>query len=123
MSMGYVTCPSPMGGVLWKGDLAAHDVGFTAVRAFIDGHMHKGWTLSIYDAVTGGAAEIDCELPEIPEIVAYVYNLEHAAPMLVVGESPVTESYVVGMTCTRGRIAIPGMCKAEDGKLVDTSAR
>lgn len=122
MSKGYTACPSPMGGVMWKGNLAGHGAGYTAVRSFIDGHRHEGWTLSIYDAVTNSTAEIDCGLPEMPEIVAHVYNLEHATPMLFVGENPVSESYVVGMTCTRGRIAIPGLYKAEGNNLVRTDA-
>ena len=33
-----------------------------------------------------------------------------------------SESYVVGMTCTRGRIAIPGLYKAEGNNLVRTDA-
>ena len=29
-----------------------------------------------------------------------------------------TESYVVGMPCTRGALNIPGVYKAENGKLI-----
>lgn len=30
-----------------------------------------------------------------------------------------SESYVVGMPCTRGRLNIPGIYKVENGKLID----
>jgi len=45
-------------------------------------------------------------------------NLEHAFPISFIGENQMTESYVVGMTCTRGALNIPGMYKAENGKLI-----
>lgn len=57
----------------------------------------------------------------MPNIAAYIYNLEHAYPMTFIGENPVTESYVIGMRCTRGRINIPSTWKAENGKLVNLS--
>ncbi|MFR2588134.1 MAG: hypothetical protein ACLS9I_09575, partial [Adlercreutzia equolifaciens] len=53
----------------------------------------------------------------IPRIAAFVYNLEHAAPMTFIGENPVSKSYVVGMRCTRGRLDFPGIYRAEGGKL------
>ena len=46
-----------------------------------------------------------------------MYNLEHAAPITFIGENPASESYVVGMCCTRGRLAFPGIYRAEGGKL------
>ena len=45
-------------------------------------------------------------------------NLEHAFPISFIGENQMTVSYVVGMTCTRGALNIPGMYKAENGKLI-----
>ena len=45
-------------------------------------------------------------------------NLEYAFPMSFIGENQMTGSYVVGMTCTRGALNIPGMYKAENGKLI-----
>ena len=38
--------------------------------------------------------------------------------MSFIGENQMTESYVVGMPCTRGALNIPGMYKAENGKLI-----
>ena len=37
--------------------------------------------------------------------------------MTLIGENPLTESYVVGMCCTRGKLDFPGIDRAEDGKL------
>lgn len=123
MSNKFIELPSPMGGVLWIGDLAERDAGYSMVKSFIEQHEHDGWTLSIFDALTEATIEIDCELSEIPQIVAYVYNTEHATPMTFIGENPVSESYVIGMTCTRGHFNIPGAYKAENGKLTDLSVQ
>lgn len=117
--MNYVEAISPMGGTLWRGEnLACNDAGKSIVDAFIQKYFHKGWTLSIYDELSQSTIEVDCELPDMSTIVSYIYNLEHAAPMTFIGENPMTESYVVGMNCTRGRIDIPGAYKAQDGKLI-----
>ena len=72
-----------MGGVLWKGDLAGCDAGYSTVKSYI----------------------------------------EHAEPMTFVGENPGSKSYVIGMTCTRGRFSILGMYKAENGKFTDLSTQ
>ena len=39
-----------------------------------------------------------------------------------IGENPLSESYVIGMRCTRGRIDLPGTYRDAGGKLVPTSA-
>lgn len=110
------------GGTIWRGDdLAGFDAGRSLLAKFIEEHPHDGWTLSIYNTLAEAAAEIDCPTGEIPQIVSFVYNLEHAAPMTFIGENPLTESYVVGMYCTRGRLDFPGIYRAEDGKLKPVS--
>lgn len=120
MSNNFIELLSPMGDVMWKSDLAGNDAGYSAMESFVKEHTHVGWTLSVFDALTESTIEIDCcDLAEMPKIVSYIYNLEHAAPMTFIGENPVSESYVVGMTCTRGRLNIPGVYKVENGKLID----
>lgn len=117
--MNYVEGIASTGGMLWTGEnLAGNDAGKSTVDAFVQKYSHKGWTLSIYDQLSQSTIEIDCELADMSTLVSYIYNLEHAAPMTFIGENPLTESYVVGMTCTRGRIDIPGVYKAQDGKLI-----
>ena len=106
------------GGVIWRGDnLAGSDAGRSLLDKFIGTHPHEGWSLSVYDTCTENTAEIDCTVEEIPQIVSFVYNLEHAAPMTFIGENSLSESYVVGMRCTRGRLEFPGVYRAEGGKL------
>ncbi len=106
------------GGVIWRGnDLAGLDAGFSLVAKFINEHPHDGWTLSIYDTLSEATAEIECPVDEIPQVVSFVYNLEHAAPMGFIAENPLSESYVVGMQCVKGRLDFPGLYRAEDGKL------
>lgn len=75
------------------------------------------------DAVAHAVGGFRIAGEHMPQIVAYIYNIEHAAPMTFIGENSASESYVVGMTCTRGRFSIPGAYKAEDGKLTDLSAQ
>ena len=121
MDNNIIELPSPMGGVMWKGDLTVGlDGGQTVMKAFIEEHKHVGWTLSIFDTLTEYTIEIDCcDLAEMPNIVSLIYNLEKAAPIAFIGENPMSESYVVGMPCTRGRLNIPGIYKVENGKLID----
>ena len=104
---------------LGKDNLAGIDMGYSVVKAFIEKHPHPEWTLSIYDMLSQSSIEIACPVSEIPEIVSFVYKTEHAAPLSFIGENPLSESYVVGMSCTRGRLRIPGMYLAENGKLID----
>lgn len=117
MVAGY-TETTLMGGKIWRGDdLAGSDAGFARVKEFIERYPHEGWTLSIYNSLDESTAEIDCPAEEMPKIASFVYNLERAYPMTFIGENPLTESYVVGMTLTRGRIQTPGVYRAENGKL------
>lgn len=129
MDNNIIELPSPMGGVMWKGHLSGLDDtgdslrindGYSTMKAFIEEHEHVGWTLSIFDTITEYTIEIDCcDLAEMPKIVSLVYNLEKAAPIAFIGENPMSESYVVGMPCTRGRLNIPGIYRVENGKLID----
>ena len=74
-----------------------HDGGFFAIKEFIDKHKHDGWSLSVYDTATNKNVEIDCPIEEIPKIISYIYNWEHAYPILFIGENIITDSYAVGM--------------------------
>lgn len=65
---------------------------------------------------TQKTVDIVCNLNEMPEIAERIYHLEHASPLTFIGDNPVSESYVVGMTFTQGRIEF-GNYKYEYGKL------
>lgn len=138
MISDYKEVSSSFGGVMWKPDLskkvnikdsplealsrdnlAGTDMGYSIVKAFIEKHPHNEWTLSIYDMLSQSNIEIACAVSEIPKIVSFIYKTEHAAPISFIAENPLSESYVVGMSCTRGRLRIPGIYSAKDGKLVD----
>ena len=121
MNKDYEVVLAPFGGgIMWKGDdLAGIDAGFSIMKQFIEENPHKEWLLSIFDSLTQSSIEIDCNINEMPDIVAYIYQLEHASPMYFIGENWISESYVVGMNCTRGRLNIPGIYVAKSGKLID----
>lgn len=118
MSISYNVIHTPL-GILWKGnDLSGMDGGLSMMKDFIEKNPHADWSLSIFDSLTQSTIEINCSMSEMPEIVSYIWNLEHASPMNFIGENYMTESYIVGMPCTRGRLNIPGVYKAENGKLI-----
>lgn len=123
MTTTYTETVHPQtGGVLWQikdEDLAIGDGGYALMSDFVKSHLHDDYTLSIFDSATELAVEIDCPVMEMPQIVSYIYHLEHAMPLSFIGENPLSCSYVVGMRCTRGQLSIPGMYKAEDGKLIE----
>ena len=50
------------------------------------------------------------------KIVDYIYHLEKGTPLTFIGVNSLSDSYVVGMSISRGRIDF-GCYKAEDGKL------
>lgn len=109
-----------MGGSMWRVEdrgLSAQDGGEALVAAFIEEHPHDDFTLSIYDTITQSTVEILCPLSEMPRIVAFVYHLEKATPLEFIGENLLSDSYVVGMPLTRGRISVGTLYRAEDGKL------
>ena len=95
------------GDVVWKindRDLAITDCGKSLMEKFIRQYKNEGYTLSIYDNITKNTIEIDASIIEIPEIVSNIYRAEHATPMNFIGINSLTDSYVVGMTLTKGHI-------------------
>lgn len=95
------------GDVVWKindKDLAITDCGKSLMEKFIRQYKNEGYTLSIYDDITKNTIEIDASIIEIPEIVSNIYRAEHATPMNFIGINSLTDSYVVGMTLTKGHI-------------------
>ena len=87
------------------------------MQKFIEKHKHSDFSLSIFDSLTNQTIEIDCGIDEMPTIVDYVYHLEKGTPLTFIGLNSMSDSYVVGMTVSRGEIDF-GSYKAENGKLV-----
>lgn len=110
---------SPTGDILWKiEDISLALVGVSElVNDFISQNKHEDYTLSIYDTMTSNTIEIDCPITEMPQIVDYIYHLEKGAPLTFIGVNSISDSYVVGMMISRGRIEF-GRYKAENGKLI-----
>lgn len=114
----YIEKSTYCGGELWKAsNLAGSDAGRSITEQFLEEHPHQGWSLSIFDTVSERAAVIECDMKNMPKIVSTIYNIEHAYPITFIGENPLTELYVIGMRCTRGRFEIPGVYKDIGGKL------
>lgn len=110
--------PSPMGGNMWIGDIKQNDDGYSAVQSFIKKFPHENWSLSIFDTISQSNIEIECDISDMPFIVSHIYNMENGYPMIFIGENPMSESYVVGMNCTKGQLSIPGVYKVENKKLI-----
>ena len=108
MKTDYEIMENPMtGDIMWKIndiDLAITDCGKSLMEKFIRQYKNEGYTLSIYDDITKNTIEIDASIIEIPEIVSNIYRAEHATPMNFIGINSLTDSYVVGMTLTKGHI-------------------
>ena len=95
------------GDIVWKindRDLALSDCGKSFMEKFVKQYKNEGYTLSIYDNITKNTIEIDASIIEMPEIVSNIYRAEHATPMNFIGINSLTDSYVVGMTLTKGHI-------------------
>lgn len=106
-----------MGSPLWRlRGMLGFDREFEIVREFLRTYRHENYTLSIYDILLNqSGAEIACSYDEIEDILAYIYHAEHAEPILWIGLNPASESYVVAMPLTRGRVS--GIYNVVDGKL------
>ena len=119
MDSTYKISNHPMtGDVTWiveDVDLAVTDGGAGFMEAFIKQYRHNDYTLSIFDSSTNQTVGIMCAVDNMPRIVSYIYHLEHAT-LSFIGLNSLTESYVVGMSLTRGRIE-SGVYQDVDGHL------
>ncbi len=120
MKTDYEIMENPMtGDIMWKIndiDLAITDCGKSLMEQFIKQHRNEEYTLSIYDDITKNTIEIDASIIKMPEIVSNIYRIEHATPMSFIGVNSLSDSYVVGMTLTKGHIDF-GCYKYINGKL------
>ena len=77
--------------------------GFKEIRKFLERNYHQDYTLSIYDTLGQDAVEVICDYDSMVDVIAYVSNAEHDFPEWI-GVNDLSESYVVGMSFTRGNI-------------------
>ena len=115
----YIETVVPTGDPIWKIDdiSLALDGVKELMQKFIEKYKHSDFSLSIFDCITNQTVEIDCGTDEMPTIVDYVYHLEHGTPLTFIGLNSMSDSYVVGMTISKGKINF-GCYRAENGKLV-----
>ncbi len=107
------------GDLMWKINdinLAVTDGGRKIAEQFIKENNHNDYSLSIYDELTKNTIEIEANISEIPIIVSYIYQMEHATPLTFIGVNSLSKSYVVGMNLAKGHIEF-GRYKYVDGKL------
>ncbi len=77
--------------------------GFKEIRKFLERNYHQDYTLSIYDTLGQDAVEVICDYDSMVDVIVYVSNAEHDFPEWI-GVNDLSESYVVGMSFTRGNI-------------------
>jgi hypothetical protein len=90
--------------------------GFQEIQNFLRENRKEGYTLSLYDMMTQTTAEIECTVGEILPIIMQVTNMEKDFPAWI-GINELTESYVVGLNFTRGRLHTLSSYKYIDGNL------
>ena len=120
MNSTYEITKNPLtGDIMWKIndlDLAITDAGRGIIQAFIKDNLYENYSLSIFDTLTENTIDIECELNQIPQIVSYIYRIEHGTPLSFIGINSWTNSYVVGMQFTKGHINF-GSYTFNNGKL------
>ncbi len=85
------------------------------IERFLHDNFHEGYTLSLYNILEESTAEIACPFEEMLSAIATAANIEHDFPAWI-GINELSESYVVGLKFTRGRLETPGIYEFEDGR-------
>ena len=117
------TFSSMTGDTLWKikdNGLALGGI-VELMYSFISENRYEDYTLSIFDTMTAKTIEIECPVSEMPKIVDYIYHCEKGTPLTFIGVNSLSNSYIVGMSISRGRIDF-GCYKVEDGTLKKLNA-
>ena len=92
--------------------------GFKEIQDFLKQNYHKDYTLSIYNNCEQATVEVICAYEEMLDVIMYVTNMEHDFPAWI-GVNELSDSYVVGMDFTRGRLHTPSICEWKEGRLVE----
>ncbi len=100
-----------------KKDLTYGNEGFKEVKVFLEENYHKGFTLSLYNLMDHSTAEIICSANEMIKVIMLASSMEHDFPAWI-GINELTESYVVGMNFTRGRLKTFSVYEYIDGQLI-----
>lgn len=120
----YVEENHPLtGDVVWKFQCSGIEA-LKTLKCFLDKYPHPGYRLSVFDILSdiSTLSGISCiEISDVPfedivQIVEFIYHQEQAEPIFWVGVNSWSDSYIVAMPLTRGRIC--GRYKVVDKKLV-----
>lgn len=90
--------------------------GFREIGYFFSENFHKDFTLSLFNIINGRTAEILCPFEDMLDVIMLATNIEHDFPRWI-AVNELSESYVVGLHFTRGRIKSPAGYRYENGKL------
>ena len=91
--------------------------GFNEIRDFLKQHYSKDYTLSIFDTIAQTTIEVICDFDDMVDVIVYVANVEHDFPAWI-GINEISESYVVGIAFTRGRLSTPSIRKWKNNTLM-----
>lgn len=91
--------------------------GFNEIRDFLKKHYYKNYTLSIFDTIAQATIEVTCDFDDMVDVIIHVSNVEHDFPAWI-GVNELSDSYVVGIAFTRGRLSTPSIRKWENNKLL-----
>lgn len=89
--------------------------GLNEIKSFLKENFHQDYTLSLYNILEESTAEIVCPFEEMLAAIATAVNVERDFPAWI-GVNELSESYVVGMNFTRGRLETPGVYEFKDGR-------
>lgn len=91
--------------------------GFKEIEDFLNKRYRKDYTLSIFDGLSQATIEIlPCSLSEMLDVIHYVSSVEHNFPRWI-GINHLSESYVVGMNFTRGKLRTESVAEWKEEKL------
>lgn len=120
MMSNYVVAPGPLGDPTWKCEHTPESI--LLVKKYIEENYHEDYTLSICDQLTGNTLEITNPVSEIfdeiTNIINFISSTEHTF-VDIIAANCLTDSYVICMEFTRGKIDTPSIYKYENGKLVN----
>lgn len=91
--------------------------GFQEIRNFLKKNYFETYTLSIFDTIKASTIEVVCTFDEIVDVIVYVSHVEHDFPAWI-GVNELSNSYVVGLAFTRGRLRTPSVCKWQNNMLL-----
>ena len=88
------------------------------ISDFLKKNYQKDYTLSIYNILEQSTIEVICDFDSMLDVILYVVGIEHDFPAWI-GVNELSDSYVVGLRFTRGRLHTPSICEWKNGELIE----